>query len=60
MAADDWVPSLLHLLGVPVGTERVTDMSPERLKAKTFEALRQVILRSSHRHPLVLAVENLH
>ena len=44
MAADDWAPFLLHLLGVRAGTERFADAGPERLKANTFEALRQLIL----------------
>jgi predicted ATPase len=60
MAGDDWAPYLLHLLGVPVGTDRLADVSPERLKAKTFEALRQLSLHTSQRHPVVLAMENLH
>jgi len=60
MAADDWAPYLLHLLGVPIGTDRCVDVSPEGLKAKTFEALLRLSLLTSQRHPLVLAVENLH
>jgi len=60
MAAGDWAPSLLHLLEIQPGTEVLVGMSPETLKRKTFEALRQFSLHTSQRHPLVLAVENLH
>ena len=34
-------------------------VSPEALKAKTFEALRQLCLHRSQQHPLILAVEDL-
>ncbi|HEX9842344.1 MAG TPA: AAA family ATPase, partial [bacterium] len=60
MATDDWVPYLLHLLEIHVGTEDLVGVSPETLKAKTFEALRQLVLHSSQQQPLVLAVENFH
>ena len=35
-------------------------ISPETLKGKTFEVLRQICLHRSQQHPLILAVENLH
>ena len=35
-------------------------LSPETLKAKTFEALRQLCLHLSQPQPLILAIENLH
>jgi tetratricopeptide (TPR) repeat protein len=60
LAPGEWAPYLLHLLGLAAGTERLADISPERLKAKTFEALRQLSLHASGQHPLILAVENLH
>ncbi len=37
----------------------MADVGPEQLKAKTFEALRQICLHRSQQHPLVLAVEDL-
>jgi hypothetical protein len=59
LAPEEWAPYLLHLLGVLVGTEQLADVGPERLKAKTFEALRQLGLRRSQQQPFVLAVEDL-
>ena len=59
MTPDDWAPYLLRLLEIQVGTEELVGVSPETLKAKTFEALRQLSLRGSQQHPLVLAVEDL-
>ena len=59
MTPDDWAPSLLRLLEVQTGTEELGGVSPETLKAKTFEALRQLCLHRSQQHPLVLAVEDL-
>jgi predicted ATPase len=59
LAADDWAPSLRHLLEIEPGTEDLLGVSPETLKAKTFEALRQLCLHRSPQHPLVLAVEDL-
>ena len=60
MTPDDWAPSLLRLLEVQAGTEELVGVSPETLKAKTFEALRQICLHRSQQHPLILAVEDLH
>ena len=52
--------SLLHLLGVKTDTEALGALSPEALQARTFETLRQLILRASRHQPLALVVENLH
>ena len=60
MTPDEWSPYLLRLLEVQAGTEEVVGLSPETLKAKTFEALRQLCLHRSQQHPIVLAVEDLH
>jgi hypothetical protein len=60
MAVADWAPYLLHLLEIQPGTEALVGISPETLKAKTFEALRQICLHRSQQPPLVLAIENLH
>ena len=60
MTPDEWSPYLLRLLEVQAGTEEVVGVSPETLKAKTFEALRQLCLHRSQQHPIVLAVENVH
>ena len=51
---------MLHLLGVKTDTEALGALSPEALQARTFETLRQLILRASRHQPLALVVENLH
>ena len=60
MTPDEWAPYLLYLLENQAGTEALVGASPEILKAKTFEALRQLCLNWSQQHPLILAVEDLH
>jgi predicted ATPase len=60
MEPDAGAPYLLYLLGVEVGTEQLAGTSPEALKVKTFETLRQLMLQRSQQHPLILAVEDLH
>jgi tetratricopeptide (TPR) repeat protein len=51
---------LLRLLGVECATPTLTALSPEGVKARTFETLRQLTLRRSRGSPLVLVVEDLH
>ena len=53
-------PYLLQLLGIRDGTERLAVLSPEAIKARTFETQRQLGLKGSRRRPLVLAIENVH
>ncbi len=53
-------PYLLHLLGIKEGTEGLDVLSPEAIKARRFETVRQLLLSESRRHPLVVAVENVH
>ncbi|MBI3028002.1 MAG: sigma 54-interacting transcriptional regulator [Candidatus Rokubacteria bacterium] len=53
-------PYLLHLLGLKDGTDRVTRLAPEIIKARTFETLRLMSLRRSRRNPLIIVVEDLH
>src|SRR4029453_4819368 len=60
MTPDEWAPPLLRLLEIRAGTEDLAGVSPEALKAKTFEALRQICLHHGQQHPLILAVEDLH
>jgi DNA-binding NtrC family response regulator/tetratricopeptide (TPR) repeat protein len=57
---DEAGPYLLQLLGVKEGTARLARLSPEAIKGRTFETLRQMALKASRQRPLVLAVENLH
>src|SRR3989454_977903 len=64
MDATAGLPFLLHLLGVKEPSEHATEslagLSPESIKARTFEILRQMSLRASRRRPVILVVEDLH
>jgi DNA-binding NtrC family response regulator/tetratricopeptide (TPR) repeat protein len=60
MDAKEAAPYLLQLLGVKEGTGPLGLLSPEAIKGRTFETLRQMALRGSRQRPLVLAIENLH
>jgi predicted ATPase/DNA-binding winged helix-turn-helix (wHTH) protein/class 3 adenylate cyclase len=53
-------PYLLRLLGVKEGAERLVGFTPEAIKARTFETLRQMSLHGSQRRPLVCEIEDLH
>ncbi len=59
MDSDDGAPYLLNLLGVRDGTERLAVLSPEAIKSRTFEILRQIALKGSRERPLVMVFENL-
>jgi class 3 adenylate cyclase/tetratricopeptide (TPR) repeat protein len=56
----EWAPLLLLFLGVRQGTERVAALTPETIKASTFDILRQLSLSGSRRRTLILAIEDLH
>ena len=56
----DWAPYLLHLLGVQGAGDGLATLSPQALKARTFETLLQMSLRGSQRRPLILEVEDAH
>ncbi len=60
MDPDEGAPYLLHMFGVKEGTERLELLSPEAIKARTFELLRQLWFRVSRSRPLILAIEDLH
>jgi class 3 adenylate cyclase/tetratricopeptide (TPR) repeat protein len=60
LSADEWGPLLLLFLGVRQGTERLSALTPETIKARTFEMLRQFSLAGSKRQTLILAIEDLH
>jgi class 3 adenylate cyclase/tetratricopeptide (TPR) repeat protein len=53
--------ALLHALGVKAGPEESIDgLAPEIIKARTFEAVRQLLFRMSRRTAMLLAIEDLH
>jgi class 3 adenylate cyclase/tetratricopeptide (TPR) repeat protein len=58
--AEAGAPYLLHLLGVQAGTESLAALSPEAIKTRTFDTLRQMSLRGSRQQPLIFEVEDLH
>jgi tetratricopeptide (TPR) repeat protein len=58
--AEEWTPYLLQLFGVKEGTERIATLSPEAIKSRTLEAIRQLISKASRQRPVVLALEDLH
>jgi class 3 adenylate cyclase/tetratricopeptide (TPR) repeat protein len=53
-------PVLLHLFGIKDAGSSPSPSSPEAIKGKTFETLRQLSIKSSLHRPLVLALEDLH
>lgn len=60
MAIDDWRAYLLHLFGVREGTDSLASLSPEAIKSRTFETLRQMSLAGSKKRPIIFVVEDLH
>jgi transcriptional regulator with AAA-type ATPase domain/tetratricopeptide (TPR) repeat protein len=60
MNPDEGAPYLLQLLGLREGTERLATLTPEALKLRTLETLRQMVLNASRQWPIVFVVEDLH
>jgi transcriptional regulator with AAA-type ATPase domain/tetratricopeptide (TPR) repeat protein len=56
----DGTAYLVRLLGIERAGPSLPGLSPEGVKARTFETLRQLLLRRSRVSPLVLVVEDLH
>jgi class 3 adenylate cyclase/tetratricopeptide (TPR) repeat protein len=54
------LPYLLHILGLKDTVEPISVLSPETVKARTFETLRQLCLRGSRLRPIVFVVEDVH
>ena len=57
---EESAPSLLNLLGFEEGTRQMEGLSPEALKARTFETLRRVTRSATKNNPLIIAVEDVH
>jgi class 3 adenylate cyclase/tetratricopeptide (TPR) repeat protein len=57
---EDRAPYLLALLGVKEADDRLAGLGGDAIIARTFAALREVLLRRSRTQPLVVAVEDLH
>src|SRR5262249_50947336 len=60
MVAEEWAPYCMQLLGLEPGAEQLAELSPQAIKARTFEELVQLSIHSSRQRPLVIEVEDLH
>jgi len=60
MKPSDGLPYLLHLLGLQEGSRALAGLEPDVIKTRLLEILRQMMLRSSERDALIVAVEDLH
>src|SRR5204863_11320 len=60
MAPGEWGQYLLHLFGIKDESGGIDALSPEAIKARTFETLRQLSLRGSRLRPLIFIVEDVH
>jgi len=57
---EEFSPYLLQLLGVKDGTESIAVLTPEAIRTRTFDTLKQMSLQGSQQRPLVLEIEDLH
>src|SRR5499426_3487631 len=57
---EESAPYLLQLLGVKEGTEPIAVLTPEAIRARTFETLKQMSLYGSQQRPLIFEIEDLH
>jgi class 3 adenylate cyclase len=60
MDAEESSPYLLQLLGVKEGTAPLAALTPEAVRTRTFDTLKKMSLKGSQRHPLILAIEDMH
>ena len=51
---------LLRLLGMIDASSAAEALSPEAIKARTFDALRTLFFKASRRTPLLIAIEDIH
>jgi class 3 adenylate cyclase/tetratricopeptide (TPR) repeat protein len=56
----DSISPLQDLLSLKVEDAAYLELEPKKKREKTFEALRDLLLRASKERPLILAVEDLH
>src|SRR4029450_12480081 len=50
----------LQLLGVKEGTEPIAILTPEAIRTRTFDTLKQMSLNGSQQRPLIFEIEDLH
>src|SRR5262249_26476040 len=60
MDPEKWAPYLLQLLGVKEGTESLAVLTPEAIRTRTFDTLKQMSLQGSQQRPLIAEIEDLH
>jgi class 3 adenylate cyclase/predicted ATPase len=60
MDAEESTPYLLQLLGVQGETASLAHLTPEAIRTRTFETLRQMSLKGSQQRPLIFEIEDLH
>jgi class 3 adenylate cyclase/tetratricopeptide (TPR) repeat protein len=60
MDAEEFSPYLLQLLGVQEGTARLASLTPEAIRTRTFDTLKQMNLKGSQQRPLIVEIEDLH
>jgi len=60
LEADTHAGFVLHMLGLSEGTSAVAGMSPDVIKARTFETLRTWTLAGSQKRPIIIVIEDLH
>jgi len=54
------LPALLSLLNVPVNDAQWEKLDPPQRRRRTRDAVRRLLLRESHRQPLLVVFEDLH
>ena len=57
---ENTLPSFQELLSLKVDDEDYHKLEPQQKREKTFEAIRDLLIRISHEIPLVIAFEDLH
>ena len=60
MDPEESAPYLLQLLGVKEGTESIAILTPEAIRTRTFDTLKQMSLKGSQQRPLIFEIEDLH
>ena len=54
------LPALLEVLDIPANDVHWQQLDPQQKRRRTLEAMKLLLLKESHRQPLVLVLEDLH
>src|SRR5262249_52465685 len=60
MDPEESAPYLLQLLGVEAGAVPLRVLTPEAIRTRTFETLKQMSLKGSQQRPLIVEIEDVH